>query len=144
MQQLGEQRRKEAETDEEDAFQHAGAPAQAQGEIPLPVRRHGPTAAIDDKQPLLRDDGDDRRRGHSPDPPVARPDLEHLRRVVRVAVRENPLDRATAAACEGEPDTVGEPVAGDRARGVEPPTLAQCNRHHARLPHYPAMRNSLS
>jgi hypothetical protein len=143
MQQLGEQRRKEAETDEEDAFQHAGAPAQAQGEIPLPVRRHGPTAAIDDKQPLLRDDGDDRRRGHSPDPPVARPDLEHLR-VVRVAVRENPLHRAAAAACEGESDAVSEPVTGDGARGVEPPALAQCNRHHARVPRYPAMRNSLS
>lgn len=143
MQQLGYQRREESEADDEAALQYAGAPAQAQGEIPLPVRRHEPTAAIDDEHLLLRDDGNDRRRGHSPDPPVARPDLEHLR-VVRVAVRENPLDRATAAACEGEPDTVGEPVAGDRARGVEPPTLAQCNRHHARLPRYPAMRNSLS
>jgi len=141
VQQLGYQRREESEADDEAALQYAGTPAQAQ--TPLSVRGHEPTAAIDDEHLLLRDDGNDRRRGHSPDPPVARPDLEHLR-VVRVAVRENPLDRATAAACEGEPDTVGEPVAGDRARGVEPPTLAQCNRHHARLPRYPAMRNSLS
>jgi len=143
VQQLGDQRREEAETDDEDALQHAGAPAQAQAQIPPPVRGHEPTAAIDDEHLLLRNDGDDRRRRHLPNPPVARPDLEHFR-VVRVSVRENPLHRATPAACEGESDTVGEPVTGDRTRGVEPPTLAQCNRHHARLPRYPAMRNSLS
>jgi len=143
VQQLGDQRREKAETDDEDALQHAGAPAQAQVQIPLPVRGHQPTAAIDDEHFLLRDDGDDRRRGHLPDPPVARPDFEHFR-VVRVAVRENPLHRATTAACEGEPDAVGKPVTGDGTRGVEPPALAQCDRHHARLPRYPAMRNSLS
>jgi hypothetical protein len=141
MQQLGYQRGEEPEADDEDALQHAGAPAQAQAEIPLPVRGHELTAAIDDEHLLLRDDGDDRRRGHSPDPSVARPDLEHFR-VVRVAVREDPLHRAAASACEGEPDAVGEPVTGDGARGVEPPALAQCNRHHAPVPRYPAMRNS--
>ena len=143
MQQLGDQRREEAETDDENALQHTDTPAQAQAQIPLPVRGHEPTAAIDDKHLLLRNDGDDRRRGHLPDPPVARPDFEHFR-VVRVAVRENPLHRATAATCEGKPDTVGEPVTGNGARGVEPPALAHCNRHHARLPRYPAMRNSPS
>ena len=140
MQQLGYQRGEEPEADDEDTLQHAGAPAQAQAQIPLPVR-HEPMAAVDDEHLLLRDDGDDRGRGHTPNAPVTRPDFEHFR-VVRVAVRENPLHRATAAACEGEPDAVGEPVTGDGTRGVEPPALARCNRHHARLPRYPAMRNS--
>lgn len=143
MQQLGYQRGEEPEADDEDALQQAGAPAQAQAQIPLPVRGHELTAAIDDEHLLLRDDGDDRRGGHSPNPPVARPDLEHFR-VVRVAVREDPLHSAAAAACEGEPDAVREPVTGDGARGVEPPALAQCNRHHAPVPRYPAVRNSLS
>ena len=143
MHQLGNQRGEEPEADDEDALQHAGAPAEAQAQIPLPVRGHEPMAASDNEHLLLRDDGDDRRRGHSPDPPVASPDLEHFR-VVRVAVREDPLHSAAASACEGEPDTVGEPVTGDGARGVEPPTLAHCNRHHAPVPGYPAVRNSLS
>ena len=59
-------------------------------------------AAIDDEHLLLRDDGDDRRGGHSPDPPVARPDLEQFR-VVRVAVREDPLHSAAATTCGGNP-----------------------------------------
>lgn len=143
MQQLGYQRREEPEADEEDAPQHTGAPAQAQPQIPLPVRRHEPMAAIEDEHLLLWDDGDDCGRGDVPNAPVTRPDFEHFR-VIWIAVRENPLHRAAAAACEREPDAVGEPVTGDGTRGVEPPALAQCNRHHARLPRYPAMRNSPS
>jgi len=62
---------------------------------------------------------------------------------MRIAVREDPLHRAATAACEREPDAVGEPVTGDGARGIEPPALAQCDRHprpgtrlpgHAKLP----------
>src|SRR4029079_4042883 len=85
---------------------------------------------------------DDRRRRHSPDVSVARAHLEQLR-VVRVGVRADPLHRAAATAREPEPHAAGEPVAGDRARGVEPPALAQCDHHpgpgtpltgHAKLP----------
>jgi len=142
VQQLGYQRREEAKADDEDAPQHAAAPAQPQAQIPLPVRRE-PAAAVHDEQLLLRDYGDDRGRGHSTHPPVARSHFEQ-RGVMRIPVREDPLDRATASPCEREPDAVGEPVTRDGARGVEPPALAQCNRHHARLPDYPAMRNSPS
>jgi hypothetical protein len=48
---------------------------------------------------------------------------------MRTDVRQDPLHRAAAAACEGETDTVGEPVARDRAGGVEPPAVAQSNPH---------------
>jgi hypothetical protein len=56
-------------------------------------------AAVDDEHLLLRDAGDDRRRRHAPHPSVARAYFEHGR-VVRVAVREDSLDRAAAAAGE--------------------------------------------
>jgi hypothetical protein len=59
---------------------------------------------------------------------TARPHLEQ-RRVVPVDIRQHALDLAATAACEGEADAVGEPVAGDRTGRVEPLTLAQINRH---------------
>jgi hypothetical protein len=59
VQQLGYQRREEAEADDEAAPQHAAAPAQPQAQTPLPVRLW-PTTAVDDEHLLLRDDGDDR------------------------------------------------------------------------------------
>jgi hypothetical protein len=98
-------------------------------------------AAIDDEYLLRRDDRDYRRRRDAPNAP-ARPDLEH-RRVVRTEVRKDPLDRAAVSTREGETDAVGEPVAGDGARRVEPPALAQGNRHLRTGPRFPAMRNSL-
>jgi 3'-5' exoribonuclease len=48
---------------------------------------------------------------------------------VRALVREDPLDPAPTAACEGEADAVREPVTGDGVGGSEPLALAQCNRH---------------
>jgi hypothetical protein len=69
-------------------------------------------ATVDDEHLLRRHNGDDRRGGHTPDPP-SRPHLEQ-RRIVRVEVREDPLDRAAPAAGQREPDAAGEPVASDR------------------------------
>ena len=133
---------KEPQPDHHDAGHHAGAPPQTQAHVSPAV---GPetTAPADDEHLLLRDDGDHGGGGHSTDMPVARPHLEE-RRVVRVPLREDPLDLAAASACEGEPDAVGKPVTGDRARGVEPPALAQCDRHPRPVPRYPAVRNSPS
>jgi 3'-5' exoribonuclease len=141
VQQLGDERREHPEPDDEDAPQDAGGPAQAQVQVSLPVG-HETAAPVDDEHLLLRHNGDDRRRRHAPHAPPARAHLE-VRRVVRTAVREDPLHRAVAAARDGESDAVGEPVTGDGTRGVEPPALAQYNRHprpptplprHAKLP----------
>jgi hypothetical protein len=142
LQQLDRERGEEPDADDEDSPQHTSAPAQAKAEVALAVR-HEAAAAIDDEHLVLWDDGDDRRRRHPPHAPMAHPNLEY-RRIVRVAVRENPFHRAVAPTCERESDAVGEPVAGDGAPRVEPPALAQCNRHHAPVPHNPAMRNSSS
>src|SRR5262249_52199925 len=97
--------------------------------------------AIDHEHLVRRDDGDDRGRGHPTHPMPTHPHLEEGR-VARVLVRENPLDRATTATCEREADAVGEPVTGDGAGRVEPPALAQCNRHRCIGPRSPAMPNS--
>jgi hypothetical protein len=63
---------------------------------------------------------------------------------MQIPVRKDPLDRPAAAPREREADAVGKPIPGDGARRVEPPTLAQCNRHQGTGPRYPAMRNSIS
>ena len=63
---------------------------------------------------------------------------------MRIDVREDPHDRSVASPCERETDAVGEPVTGDGARRVEPLALAQCNRHQAPVPAFPAVRNSPS
>jgi hypothetical protein len=141
-QELDSERNEQTQADDENAPQHAGGPAQAEAQIPLPVRRE-PLAPVDDEHLLLRHDGDDRRGGHATDAMPPRPHLEHGW-IVRIDVRKNPLDRAVASTCEREADAVGEPVTGDGARRVEPLALAQCNRHQAPVPHYPAVRNSPS
>jgi hypothetical protein len=89
----------------------------------VPPIRHHATAPVDDEQLFLRDHGDHRRRRHAPDAVPTRPHLE-LRRVVRALVRQDPLHRAVAAACEVETDAVGEPVAGDGIGRREPLALA--------------------
>lgn len=142
VQQLGKESHEEPQPDDEHALQDATAPAEAQRQVPLPVRHQVP-APVDDEHLLLRDDRDDRRGGHTPDAMPPRTHLEHGR-IVRIDVREDPLDRAVASTCERETDAVGEPVTGDGARRVEPLALAQCNRHHGPVPRSPAMRNSLS
>ena len=141
-QELGCEGSEDAEPHDDEAAQSPGTPTEAQGHVSLPVG-HEPTAAVDDEHLLRRDDGDDGRRR---DPVDLAPTRSHLeeRGGVKTPVREDPLDRAVATACKREADTVGEPVASDGARRVEPPALAQCNRHPATGPRYPAMRNSLS
>jgi hypothetical protein len=142
VQELGDECRENAQSHDENPPQHAAAPAQAQAQIPLPVRGE-PLVPVDDEHLLLRDHCDDRRRRHTPNAMPPRPHLEHGW-IVRIDVRKDPLDRSVASTCERETDAVGEPVTGDGARRVEPLALAQCNRHHAPVPLSPAMRNSLS
>jgi hypothetical protein len=139
---LGCERGQNAEPHDEDAAQEPGAPTEAQGHVPLPVG-HEPAPAIDDEHLLRGDDGDHRGRRDPMDLSPTRPHLEK-RGGVKAPVREDPLDRAVAPACKRETDTVGEPVASDGARRVEPPALALCNRHPGTGPRYPAMRNSVS
>jgi hypothetical protein len=141
VQQLDDERSEETQRDDDDAPHYAGAPAQPQAQVPLAIG-HESTPSVDDENLLLRDDGDDRRGRNLADAPMARPNLEQ-RRIVRIDVRENPLHRAATPAREREAHTVGEPVAHYGARRIEPPALAQCNRHHGRVPRYPVMRNSL-
>lgn len=141
MQQLDENRNDETQRDHDDALHYAGAPAQPQAQVPFAIG-HESTPSVDDENLLLRDDRDDRRGRNLADPPMARPNLEQ-RRIVRIDVRENPLHRAAAPTREREAHTVGEPVAHHGARRIEPPALAQRNRHHGPVPRYPVMRNSL-
>jgi hypothetical protein len=136
------ERRGDPHADDEHAPQDAGAPAQAEAEVALRVRHQTAAAMVDDEHLVGRDARDDGRRRDAPDAPAARPHLQH-RRVVRVALRPDPLDRAMAAPREREADAVGKPITRDGAGSVEPLALAQCNRHHAPVPGYPAMRNSL-
>jgi hypothetical protein len=141
MERLGAEHRDEGRGYGEPAPQDPRSPAQAHARVPPPIGRQ-PVAPVDDEHLLGGDDGDDRRRGHAPHAASPRPHLEH-RGVVRVVIRQDPLDRAAAATREGEADAMGEPVAGDGARGVEPPALAHCYRHPRFGPRWPAMRNSL-
>ena len=97
---------------------------------------------IDDEHLIGRHHGDHRRGRNPPHAPPAHTHLQQ-RGVVRIVIREDPLNRATTATREREADAVGEPVAGDGAWRSEPPALAHCNRHQASVPRYPAMRNSL-
>jgi hypothetical protein len=142
VQQLDDERGDETQRDDDDAPQDTRTPAQPQAQNPL-VIGHEPASPVDDENLLLRNDGDDRRGRDVANPSVARPNLEQ-RRIVRVDIRENPLHRAAPPTREREADAVREPVAHHGARRVEPPALAQCNRHHGPVPRYPAMRNSSS
>ena len=98
---------------------------------------------IDDEHLVGRDHSDHRRRRHAPHAAPTDPDLEQ-RGVVRIVIRQDPLDRATTATREREADAVGDPVTGDGAGSRKPPALAQGNRHPRIGPRYPAMRNSRS
>jgi hypothetical protein len=140
LHELDQERREQPDPDHEHALQDTAAPAQAQAQIPSAVG-HEVTAAVDDERLLRRHDRDHRRGGHAPHPMAAGPHFEH-RRIVRADVRKDPHDRAAASTRKRETDTVGEPVARHGARRIEAPALAQCNRHHARVPRYPSMRNS--
>jgi hypothetical protein len=139
MQQLDDERGDEAQRDDDDAPYDARTPAQPQAQVPLAIG-HESTPVVDDENPFLRDHGDDRRGRDLADPSMASPDFEQ-RRIVRIDIRKNPLHRAAPPAREREADAVGEPVAHDGARRVEPPALAQCNRHHGPVPRTPLMRN---
>jgi hypothetical protein len=65
----------EAQRDDGDSPQDAGAPAQPQAQV-SPTIGHESTTPVDDEDLLLRDDGDDRRGRDLANPPVARPNLE--------------------------------------------------------------------
>src|SRR5262249_3223959 len=109
------------------AHRDARGPQKPETDIALAVR-HNPAPLVDDDQLLRRNDRNDRRRRDAPNAPPARPHLEQ-RRIVRIVVRQHPLDRAVAAPCEREADTVDKPVAGDGAGRGEPLAPAQSNRH---------------